>query len=661
MNPSSLLRLSHDVRKMIYEDHLGPRSMSIALLRQTCHIIRLEIECAIVVSNNDGASRPAFCKIIDSYELDCSSIASIESAVGRIETSTIDVEDWDNLFGNALSCSNLQDVERLLEIYAYPGSQIFCCMGCSSTDGFRTNGNFRIGQLVSLASKCDLETIKRIYRRLPCDCAKINFVCDAIKQSSFVVLEGCDTFFWPSSIERMDQMKDSLGRAKHLYRAIGRAVGASGSIQMLDHVQKFMNDKDEMAIHCFVGAAMDNHVHLLKHIEPNPSTQIQALECAIAENKDDATMYLLQDVVLTDQIIYRCLARIANSGDAKLFQRVLSDQSDPAYTSRRDTFLASSSIYGICNSLCGAIHRGDEDVAYFLSFYFDPLYPARRADAMWHSENRQRDLLYCAAKTLSVPRMAFLLQQLTKYVPTNARSVYLDALKNVLEVYFFRPDIADLIMQTLSVLLISQPLNEEECKQLARGSISIEAFKWVVEQFQINILPDDAVDYSVFHSGRNIYRRHSDKAVKTYLARCYALGATLQHGEHVLLDAMSLMMGKPFDPKRDNDDDEIYGGRELHFKEVFQYFFTHASFTVIKRLLASADRSLEWTKIMLRTLECACYPEGLTQSPSSGCYQTQHYRFSLLHVGRMRLYQYACVLLGQTPTDPKNLPPTPDP
>lgn len=635
-----MLRLCRDVRQIIY-CNLGPHSMGIALLRQTCMVIRTEIE-NVSIRSSEGILQPAFPRRISEIKLEGCSVASIESVVGPIKTETIDIETWDLLFANAVASGKMSDIDQLLQICAYPTSSIFSCfsspfppalLSCEAVTSC-------LDKFVSLTSNSDVETIQKYYFKLPCECARISHFCSAIRQSLLKVIQAIVPFisrqlpFWQKRIQ-----------------FIGRAIGVSGDVQIFDLVDGIFDDQ-ALKHACFLQAAASNHVALLQHIKPELNVFLEAFVKAVVRGNDAAIDYL-KHVAMADSVILTCLEKAANKGDATAFRRAISITSTPTpvrwYREYASTIRHANNM-AVCIS--AALERSHQDADFFVSLFctYAPTIFDSLSDMILGRERSWQKILNVAVKRFNPEQMASFLQVMLQRSQVFARDLYMDALKSCLAQPVFVPALANPLEQALSEHLVLDPLSTSEGIEIARVAMSDEAFDWVIDRFNVVITPEVATKMVTFTGSQNIsgcnaeyFEQHFEKL----LFRCRALGATVQNGTFINVDYLYLKAGILFDPPTNCS--------PRYLQRLFETVFIYAKLPVLKSLLDSADPNLPWTQVMYETLRRMFAPD-LTRNKSYGCLETGTNSESYLQCGRMRLYHHVCNLFGWTPVDFDNLP-----
>lgn len=653
--PSPLLqRLSHAVRLCIFQDYLGNCSMSIALLRQTCHEIRSEID-SVVKSTWDGGSEPSFERQVDGGKLDGCTMAMIESAVGRIDARTIDVHHWDALFKNAVEHEHLDDIDRLLCMFVFPTSSIFSCFTGSlrilHDIGGGTNKHY-LDAFVRLISKCDKKRMHHFYLRLPCDCIRRDFLHSAIGQSMFAILEAV-----PEARLYIASVSPKKTRDDTFVKSIAQAVGSSGNAEMLRYIVDLLNPSEHKLFYklCFVAAAGANHVSLLKCIDADQTDRDSAFFQALSYDCQETLQYLSYTSLSSDMVC-NCLLQAARTGNSAAFRRVLSLQSDPLSKQWHAAF--AQYLDGI-HSLTTALQRSDEDFAFFMELYcthFPSLLVAhcvRMLPVFGSAPSRSPDAKKISTLTTILRRCSHLAasinslqQNVLKFMDAKPREVYLDVLHFLLQSDRFELDLANDTMQSLLPCLVSHPLNMEEAEEMARLAFTNEAFDWVTEHFGIYITGEDATKFLNHLSDWPLHTHHYDLHAN-YFGRCLKLGATFQFGCNGVVDMISVWMGIPL-PKN------------LDFARVFGILgkvVNTGRLDFVKKfvaLLLTAQIPPQLYQINLRLAISMHGDVSLVRSSTTGCFKKKvHNAFS---AGHMRLYHYVCELLGVQPEDVLNIP-----
>lgn len=630
-----LNRLAPGIRRIIYVDHLGARSMSIALLRQTCKEVRSEIDAATAPTWN-GKNKPIFAKKLDARKLDGCPLTLIESAVGPIQSCNIDTHHWDELFCNALKIGHLDDIGQLLDIFVYPSSYIFPCNCLSSWFAVRGNRVPRTQHLdsfVQLVSQSENNgTIQHFYNRLPCDCVRRRFFRSAIKQCMFGVLDSLSQYF------------DAVfpqGRTESATQSLIQAVGSSGSEQMLKYVAARLDPKIFAAFYPsgYLAAASSNHVSLLRCTNIDQHVRDTAFEYAVRNDCREAMEYL-QYSPLPASTVSRCLLSAAETGNSFAFRLTLSLQSDPLSTDWHASFGNIEGAY----SLTQAFDRGIEDLVFFLNLYSSHfaflLVPPLTSDI---GDSKTWTFILRHTTRLTASRLTALLQSIQKYMVVDARELYLDTLHILLQRCEFQPDLVSAMVQPFLTCLASRPLSTEELTEMAFMTFTDQAYDWVRENFEVAISAQEATKFLGGLYRRQIYSDHALHA--SYFSRCLKLGATIEPGRSIIGDIVSMRMGIPYKPSKDVG--------VAYLLQMFEYLFICGGIEPVKMLVAN----LEAVQIGIDFLpHCSTSAGGgLWRSKHSGCFQRVE-NSSLIADGKMRLYHYACGLCGITPVDTRHLP-----
>lgn len=636
-----LSRLAPGIRRTIYKDYLGARSMSIALLRQTCADVRSEIDHASTLRWN-GETRPIFEKRVDTRKLDGCSMGVIESAVGPFNTCNVDVNHWDDLFCNAVEIENLSDVDRLLDIFVYPMSEIFRCGSLStwfdaSDDGLPRTHSFDL--FVYLVSKCDRETIQHYHTRLPCECARQRFVCSAIKQCLFGLLDALSKYLEDTLI-----YQNILGS---MTRLLARAVGSSGSKKMLEYIVRLLNPDHHAAYYscCYITAAGSNHVSLLHAITFDQNACKVAFVCALSNACMDTIQHIqhLLDSPIPSNLIRRFLAATARTGNSAAFQLVLSLQADPSATEWHSSF--GNDFEGVY-SLSRAFERSAQDFFFFLDLYSNHfaslLVPPVTTEI---GESKTWTFILRHSKHLSASRLNVLLKNIPKYMCVDERELYLDTLHFLLQHHKFARDLVNVVIEPFLSCLVSRPLSVNEVIEMALMTYTDEAFDWVKEHFEVAISAQEATEFLV-----RVYDQSVDDNFElhaNYVVRCLKLGAKLEPGRSIVGDIVSMQMGIPFQPPKNVGPD--------YLTQIFGHAIQYDGLDVIKMLVTGFESTqLQNLQNKLEKACCATTNGGLRRSKYSGCF-TMVDMPSLLAEGQLRLYHYACKLCGVVPVDPKCL------
>ena len=632
---------------MLYKEYLGTNSMSIALLRQTCRQVRQEIDKLVNFDQKMYIS-----------QLDGCSLQTIEAVLGSIEIQNTDLFRWGCLFKNALSSGRLPDLYRLLDIFVYPYSNLFQCTAVSlyGHQNYLEFVHSFHSELALLLSKYDAETIKCFYSRLPCNCARIEFVCGAIRQSLDIVIEACPDFMSLVNIDNYHQAKVSFGE-------IGHAIGDSGSVAMLKRVSNtVMQDlkQDEyiqlVRSSCLVAAAEANHLGLVKYIMEtyNPVFD-SAFSGALMNQNVEIVEYLKRAALSQQHTFMECLRRAAARGDSTVFKNILALQADPSSTEWQSEF--GNLLRNAEGNLAVAAKRSNRDFAYFISLYasLKPSYISSLGKGPSKGYRRRNDeipwggrpwncILQVCARLGSPSRTMFVLQQLLTFTNANPRDLYLDALKEMLQQESFDAAVSDAVMEHLSPIIASMPLSDEEAKEVVRFALTDSAYAWVTDLFPVAITPKDATEYlETIAVMWNQLR--SPKLVKSYILRCLDLGATIKNGQNVELDFMTIVIGLPFRPHLDTP--------LPHLEQLFGELLRSGLPSIFVTLLRDIDPSVFWVEVLLRVLKNACVP-CVVRDSESGCFKVRNVQYCLFTAGHMRLYHYACQLVGIPPIDPKN-------
>lgn len=637
MHPASLLRLCSDVRKVIYRDYLAKHSMSIALLRQTCRVLRHEI-CMLNDAMPDGTLVPSFEHQIDPSKLDGCCLTTIDSVLPRTETRNTNVGEWDALFENAVNHGRLSDVDRLLQNFAYPKSNTFpCTFYCSFST---TNvGKRCLNAFTMLLSKQDPETIARQFYGLPCQCARTDFICSAIQQSLFVVLHACSNFF--------DSVQSDI-----VVDQIGDAVGKSGNADILHHMQSAINTQKRRRFftYCILAAAQHNQIEIVKRIAIHDRVLQNVLRVAIRSNSDAVITHILDSGTVPEHVRMAGLGFAAESGNSALYRRLLAPKYDPLSTNERSML---DTLAQLITPLINALRRSDEDFVFYFDIYainFCSLFFETHVTSHFGCRQEYHQLttiLLTAVRHIPPSRLALALQKFMTLKKINVRQLLLDALKAVLMEHSFRRPMLEPIMKHLSPLVYSNPLSHDEKRELARLALRNDAFEWLIDHFEIKITQEEASQFlgsmvNTWYVFDIVLPIHQE-----YFARCVNLGATIPLGDHIVFDMLCLMTGGPYTPK--DDCNPIYLGR------VFLALLMTGSPKLFERLIDCANKDLPWVQIMLSQFRSACASPDIYRS-TNGCFERRVGRTSLFATGHLRLYYFGCSLFGIDPVDAQNLP-----
>lgn len=649
MHPPLLYRLSHAVRRDIFQDYLGNGSMSIALLRQTCSDIRSEIDNACRTVRY-GDFEPCFERQVNHKKLDGCTLAVIESAVGRIEAKNIDVYHWDALFQNAVRHEHWNDIDRLLDIFVFPSSSIFPCM-TGSMSMLHALGDARTKQVdsfVQVISKCDNQKIQHHFARLPCNCIRKDFVYSAIRQSLFTVLYAIPSV-------------ESYISTPNFYRGdtwthpIGEAVGFSGNAEMLNYIVGILNpvELETFYTSCFVAAAGVNHVSLLRLLDVSQQVRHTAFVGAVVRDCKDVVQHLLY-TPLPARVISSCLLFAARAGNSTAFRFVLSLQEDASSTEWRE--LLSGKLLSGTQSLAAAWERSPEDLAFFMDFYrahLPSLLAPKNTDMPLLTRAVDKKtwktwtaiLEQCDFETMS--RLDLFVQNVLKFMDVGARQVYLDTLHFLLSRRErFRLDLVNDIIEQLLSCLATQPLTIEEAKETTRVAFTNEAYDWVTQHFGVTITADDA---TVFLSRLSDWPLLTNYELHTnYFLRCIKLGARFEPGRSNVVHTTSLLLGIPT-PHTKLDFDCIL--------PIFEKVVHSGRLNLVQKFVAAfkvAQCPPELWSNRLRYTCLANNQDSMARSTTSGCFSMG--AMNAFSTGHMRLYHYACKLLGMTPKDPQKIP-----
>lgn len=639
-----LSHLSHAIRQSIYGEYLGTHSMSIAMLRQTCKDVRFEID-NIPEYSRYGNVGLMFTKQVSVEKLHGCRIVDIESAVCRIEPQNIDAYHWDALFANAVQSGHLEDVGRLLDTYVYPTSVIFPCT-CAFPYTMGTNSSeprlCHIDSFAKLVSKCDAETIQNYCGRLFCDCARQRFLCGAIRQSLYGVLDAC-----AKSLNHLCRNSTFFGMGD-----IARAVGASGDVGTKNYIVAKVKMMDHLSFYsrCFNEAASKNHVALMKSIDnidfPQGTTHRSALHSAIISDSIDAIRYLQNS--LSPSSFWTWLLSAATVGNSSFFQEVLALRSDPLSKEWHTKFARDVEAD---KSLSCAFNRSDDDFCFFLNLYMTNFASVLLVTSDNLGTSRVRDykilayILTWSKKQITPSRMTLLLQSMCQYFVAKKRELHLDALHYLLQQHPFRVDVANVLIGPLLSCLSWRSLSHEEAVEMTRLALTDEAYDWVTQHFGVNVTAKDASEF--LYKLPNWPTATSLKMRKNYFRRCLFLGATFKPGLNLGMDVLSISMGIPYKPPA--------VGR---VRIMATYILSNCLFDVVQKFLDGVDQNMldsgSWREALKK--QClAANNASFVRSASTGCFKKE-LAWSTLTAGNTRLYHYVCESSGVAPIDLRSIP-----
>ena len=645
---SCLLSIAPEIRMSLYRDFLGNRSMSIAVLRQTCPKICGEIESAMQLARYKEGRVPIFDHSIDVQKLDGCSLATIESCLPSIATRNLDVSTWDFLFANAVDSCNWNDIDRLLDMFIYPLSSVLRCdhietrlrVTMERTGVLSKVTRPTLDLFVAMVASQDKEAIQKYYHKLPCECVKSNFVYSAIKQALFVVLDAL-----------------SLNVADLNISTLARVVGESGSIEMLHYVYDRLdfNNHPGFCAHflndCFSNAACSNHINLLKHVFClHGSIKLQLGTWSSKYYSDDAVEFIMDQITPVNWST-NCLMDAARFGNASVFGRLIALQLDPSCTEWHSKFAYVGNKM-IPLSLYNALMRSAEDMTYFCSLYaeimpttlLEPVTPSfgrGPGKTMWSA------ILDQSKSRLSAAQMTVLLNHMLMFLNANPHNLLVDCLEFVLKADKFRVDLAEAIMQKLSPSLEHAPLTESECKSFAKLAVDDDAFDWVCDHFNVTITPKEATAVICGASSMRPNVWH----------RWISLGAQIEHGIYLLADLMWLRHHvDDYHPPENVD--------HKHLQRLCKLLIITGDIKTFRKIFRAGCRGDAWANVMLELLEMECKRCLLCRDRDTGCLllrfdDTLPIRDSthpLSSRGYMRLYYEACEWFNITPLNPSNIP-----
>lgn len=640
----SLLTIAPEIRMMLYRDFLGNRSMSIAILRQTCHRIRREIDNAMRPLRYTDGSVPVFDYTVDGQKLDGCTLETIESCLPSVETRNVDVDTWDFLFANAVDCTNWHDIDRLLDIYVYPLSRVLTCNHAERMLTLTSGSSKRpvkitrpiLDSFVALVASCNSETIQKYYGRLSCKCIKANFVYSAIKQSLSTVLDAL-------SLDVID--KKDVAR-------LARAVGESGSVEMFALVsnQLYFDAHSNFLVDCFSHAACCGNHNLLN--------QILVLFRNIKEYPlfgtswtpySNATIEFIMDhITPADCWSPSRMVEAARFGSAYAFERLIALQPNQSSTEWRSYFATFARQVPL--SLHNALMRSANDLTYFCRLYAEilptalsepvkPSFGGGPGVTMWSAIVKQ------SKSHLSASQMVVLLEHMLTFLNADARELLVDSLHHVLGADIFRLELAEAVMSKLSPCLECNPLTEIEYKLFAAFAADDDAYDWVCDTFNVTITPEEAttIIFDDTYMRQNVWRRWLE------------IGAQAQYGIYPLVDLMTLLY---------NTDD--YHPPETvahdHLQRLCSRLIGIGAVKPFRRIYEAASSGKEWAKVMLKVLETECRRSRLCRIHDTGCivplddmYQIYGSSHPLTSMGYMRLYYQACEWFNITPLDSNNI------
>lgn len=662
-SPASLLRLSHDVRKILYHKYLGRCSMSIAILRQTCSTIRSEIQddikkCHYQIPELWGPQRqiPFFPTRINSSRLDNCSIPLIESMLGTLQRNNVDAKDWDGLFCNAVSRASLGDVDRLLHIFHHPSSLVLSyCQRMPVT--FK---NPVLSDLALLVSKCDSKTILSYILRLPCDCVRIYLFCVAIRQ-------GLSSIF--DCYIQNEYSYETIKRAGLLLAIIGLAVGKSGNIGYFEQILPLLKPHLSTAFVATCGAAAAGRGQLafVQHVMSGKYEIHETfLQSAISRafNKGDKQMieYLLPKVDLQDAMP-TLLAEAARKGYSDAFQQAITICAEKSFADWRADFLRAVRVD---QSLFAAFKRGDQHFLYFLDLYsrlvpnelnpkFDTFQfpvtgiPGRLQNQIW-----KRMALDAIDGGVIPARFVFMIKSILQFFNVDPLAVCLDCLHALVVNAKFLPKLLDAVFETFFSHNMIKKLAVKDRIDIAKLAFTDEAFEWVILHFNVTITAEIATTML----GSNI----DFEGYQNYFKRCLALGAKFEPLQNYFADIVAISLDIPFEipkllPRRGefrvlaynpllikvDSDPEILRGV---IERLFTSAVTLAPMPIVKKLFERIGNQPEFLYFLLGDAERDGYfskedSAGIHRMPVTGCFDmTKTLAKSLFLAGRVRTHQY---------------------
>lgn len=656
MEPLSLLRLSCDIRQQIFGQYLAPNSISIALLKQTCRQIYCEI------TTNVATHGP-----IDPFQLDGSSLQTIESTMGEVRPDNTEAVEWNGIFLNALSLKRLDDMMLLLDKSANPAHGLFACSGliCSGKKSRWVYYN----DMAQMLSAYDAETITLFYRRLPCGCARLSFVCAAIRNCLYHVIRACpeytfllgdpqDSFLLRdgTTYEHLFcitvRQRDDAAGCRYLGQLLGHAIGTAGNIEMLQIIYKlpFVNYFIiEFNHYCIRAAAAANRYNMIEYMGKDERSKVYAaLYPSIKHGHQKIMQYASGDYDLPTTDLMHLLHHASVKGDSNTFQKL----SKMGQIDFSDVHWPLGNVYWPVR-LGSAATRSNQDFAFFLSLCVKefPSEIKNLADnlAIYAEGSSSTQPMMASAldeffgigmRNLSTSRVMFIVEELIQVAGFSPRHLYICVLWHMLKRVHFERELADIIVDRLMRLLVHDPLTPAQHVEMSRLALTDKAFLWSQTLFPCTISPECATSFlNLIDSTWRV--RASLTFLKPYFLRCLQFGASLTYGVCRIVDLLGILYGPPFLPN-----DTIYDDPE-YLPKLFLGLVLVGSVDPIVKLLTGVDENLRWVRILKKVLvENVTIPE--VKRLNDGCiHYTSKSDYCLLSTsGRIRFHHQVCKLLG---------------